>query len=63
MNVSGSSHLVVGAGLGQSSVLLSLSPAVEAGDTVTVGYTVPSGTDVVQDTHGRKAEAPSRGKW
>ena len=55
VNGSGSSHLVVGAGLGQSSVLLSLSPAVEAGDTVTVGYTVPSGTDVIQDTQGRKA--------
>ena len=55
VNVNGSSHLVMGAGLGQYSVLLSLSPAVEAGDTVTVGYTVPSGTDVIQDTHGRKA--------
>ena len=57
VNVSGSSHLVVGAGLGQSSVLLSLFPAVEAGDTVTVDYTVPSGSDVVQDTQGRKADA------
>ena len=55
VNVSGSSHSVVGAGLGQSSVLLFLSPAVVAGDRVAVGYTVPSGTDVIQDTHGRRA--------
>ena len=55
VNVNGSSHSVMGAGVGQYSVRLFLSPAVEAGDTVTVGYTVPSGTDVIQDTHGRKA--------
>ena len=57
VNVNGSSHSVMGVGVGQYSVLLSLFPAVEAGDTVTVGYTVPSGSDVVQDTQGRKADA------
>ena len=59
VNVSGSSHLVVGAGLGQSSVLLSLSPAVEAGDTVTVDYTAPTDESAarLQDLSGNAASS------
>ena len=55
VNVDGASRTVVGAGAGQSSVLLLLSPAVESGDTVTVDYTAPDGNDAIQDTGGEKA--------
>ena len=55
VNVDGASRTVVGAGAGQSSVLLLLSPVVESGDTVTVDYTAPDGNDAIQDTGGRKA--------
>ena len=55
VNVNGASRSVVGAGVGQSNVLLLLSQAVEAGDTVTVDYTAPDGTDAIQDSDGRKA--------
>ena len=55
VNVNGASRSVVGAGVGQSNVLLLLSPAVESGDTVTVDYTAPDGTDAIQDSDGRKA--------
>ena len=57
VNVNGASRSVVGAGVGQSNVLLLLSPAVESGDTVTVDYTAPDGTDAIQDSDGRKAES------
>ena len=36
-------------------MLLLLSSAVEAGDTVTVDYTAPNGPDFIRDTLGRKA--------
>ena len=36
-------------------MLLLLSSAVEAGDTVTVDYTAPDGPDFIRDTLGRKA--------
>ena len=36
-------------------MLLLLSSAVEAGDTVTVDYTAPNGQDFIRDTFGRKA--------
>ena len=55
VNVNGSSRSLIGVGVGQSSVLLLLSSAVEAGDTVTVDYTAPDGQDFIRDTHGRKA--------
>ena len=55
VNVNGASRSVVGAGVGQSNVLLLLSSAVESGDTVTVDYTAPDGTDAIQDSDGRKA--------
>ena len=55
VNVNGSSRSLIGTGVGQSDVLLLLSSAVEAGDTVTVDYTAPDGPDFIRDTHGRKA--------
>ena len=55
VNVNGSSRSLSGVAVGQSSVLLLLSQAVEAGDMVTVGYTVPDGQDFIRDTLGRKA--------
>ena len=57
VDVNGTPPSITGVGGGQSSVLLSLSPAVEAGDTVTVDYTRPAGTDVIKDTLGREAES------
>ena len=57
VEVNGTPPSITGVGVGQSSVLLSLSPAVEAGDTVTVDYTRPAGTDVIKDTLGREAES------
>ena len=57
VEVNGTHPSITGVGVGQSSVLLLLSPAVEAGDTVTVDYTRPAGTDVIKDTLGREAES------
>ena len=57
VEVNGTPPSITGVGVVQSSVLLSLSPAVEAGDTVTVDYTRPAGTDVIKDTLGREAES------
>ena len=56
VNVNGVPRSVVGVGFGESNVLLFLSSAVEAGDTVTVDYTAPDGTDSIRDTRGRKAD-------
>ena len=57
VNVNGAARTIMGAGVGQSSVLLFLSPAVESGETVTVDYTVPTGesTTKVQDASGNAA--------
>ena len=55
VNVNGSSRSLSGVAVGQSNVLLLLSSAVEAGDTVTVEYTVPDGPDFIRDIRGRKA--------
>ena len=76
VNVNGSSRPLVSVGVGQSSVLLSLSTPVEAGDTVTVDYTVPTGESEgkVQDPAGNAASsftgqqvtndtASSGGRW
>ena len=59
VNVNGAARTIMGAGLGQSSVLLFLSPAVESGDTVTVDYTVPTdeSANKVQDASGNAAES------
>ena len=60
VNVNGSSRSLSGVAVGQSSVLLLLSQPVEAGDMVTVDYTVPDGPDFIRDTLGRKAASFSR---
>ena len=57
VNVNEASRSIMGAGVGGSSVLLLLSPAVETGDTVNVDYTKPSGSDVIKDTQGRQADS------
>ena len=57
VNVNGDPRSVGGVGFGESNVLLFLSSAVEAGDTVTVGYTAPDDTGFIQDILGRKADS------
>ena len=59
VNVNGSSRPLVSVGVGQSGVLLSLSTPVEAGDTVTVDYTVPTGESEgkLQDPAGNAASS------
>ena len=59
VNVNGSSRPLVSVGVGQSGVLLSLSTPVEAGDTVTVDYTVPTGESEgkVKDPAGNAASS------
>ena len=57
VTVNGASRSVMGAGVGGSKVILLLSPAVEAGDTVTMDYTAPTdeGAARVEDTSGNAA--------
>ena len=57
VNANGASRSILGAGVGGSSVLLLLSPAVVAGDTVNVDYTRPSGSDVIKDTQGCQVDS------
>ena len=57
VNVNGSSRSLTAVGLAGPDVLLTLSPAVEPGDTVTVDYTRPGGSDFIRDTQGRVAAA------
>ena len=59
VNVDGASHPVMGVGVGETNVTLLLSPAVVAGDTVTVDYTAPTEESAarVQDTDGNAAES------
>ena len=59
VNVDGSPRPVIAVAVGQSNVLLLLSPAVVAGDTVTVDYTVPTDEEAgrVQDTSGNAADS------
>ena len=57
VNVNGDPRSVGGVGFGESNVLLFLSSAVEAGDTVTVDYTSPDDTGFIQDILGRKADS------
>ena len=59
VNVNGEERPLVSVGVGQSSVLLSLSTPVEAGDTVTVDYTVPTGESEgkVKDPAGNAASS------
>ena len=57
VNVNGAAHSVVGVGIGQSDVILLLSPSVVAGDAVTVSYTAPTEetTPKLQDRSGNAA--------
>ena len=57
VNVNGAERSIIVVGLGGSNVLLTLSTAVEAGDTATVSYTVPTGESAnkLQDTSGNNA--------
>ena len=55
VNVNEESRSLNGVGVGQSDVLLLLSSAVGAEDTVTVDYTAPDGPDFIRDIRGRKA--------
>ena len=55
VSVNGSSRSLIAVGVGESNVLLLLSQAVEAGDTVTVDYTAPDSPDFIRDIRGRKA--------
>ena len=57
VNVNGDPRSVGGVGFGESNVLLFLSSAVEAGDTVTVDYTAPDDTGFIKDILGRKADS------
>ena len=57
VNVNGDPRSVGGVGFGESNVLLFLSSAVEAGDTVTVDYTAPNDTGFIRDILGRKADS------
>ena len=57
VNVNGSPRSLSGVAVGGSNVLLLLSSAVEAGDTVTVDYTAPEGANGIQNTQGRTANS------
>ena len=59
VNVNGSPCSVLAVAVGQSNVILLLSPAVVAGDTVTVAYAVPAdeGAARVQDPSGNAAKS------
>ena len=57
VNVNGSERNIIIVGLGGANVLLTLSPAVESGDTVTVDYAKPSGANVIKDTDGNEADS------
>ena len=57
VNVNEESRSLIAVGVGTDTVLLSLSTAVESGDTVTVDYTKPSGANVIKDTSGNAADS------
>ena len=61
VSVNGAFRPVLGVAVGQDNVILLLSPAVAAEDTVTVDYTVPTdeGTPRLQDASGNAAESLS----
>ena len=62
VNVNWSSRPVMGVAVSQTNVILLLDPAVAAGDTVTVDYTVPTAEDAarLQDRSGNASESFSR---
>ena len=57
VTVAGDARTVDAVALSESAVALTLASAVAAGETVTVGYTVPTGTDAapLQDAAGNDA--------
>ena len=59
VNVNGSSRSIDSASVSGSAATLTLAPAVEAGDTVTVAYTVPTeeSANKLQDVSGNAAES------
>ena len=57
VNVNEAERNIFIVGLGGTSVLLTLSSAVESGDTVTVAYAKPSGANVIKDTDGNEADS------
>ena len=57
VNVNEAERNIFIVGLGGSNVLLTLSTAVESGDTVTVDYAKPSGANVIKDTDGNEADS------
>ena len=59
VNVNEASRSVMGVAMGQASVTLLLASAVAAGDTVTVGYTVPTDESAarLQDQSGNAVES------
>ena len=57
VNVNGESRTPTGVAVGQTNLVLLLSQAVEAGDTVTVDYTAPDGANSIQDILGQKADS------
>ena len=57
VNVNSTARPVLGVAVGQTNVILLLSGAVVAGDSVTVSYTKPTGSDVIKDTGGLEADS------
>ena len=57
VTVGGSTRAVDAVAVLGSAVTLTLSAAVETGDTVTVEYTAPDGQGFIRDSQGRKAES------
>ncbi len=57
VNVAGGSRSVSSVSIAGSTVSLTLASEVTSGQTVTVSYTRPSGSDFIRDTGGRAAES------
>ena len=60
VSVNGASRSLSNTAASETNVMLSLSEAVAAGDTVTVDYTVPEGQNFIQDIRGRRAASFSQ---
>ena len=60
VSVNGASRSLSDTAASETNVMLSLSEAVAAGDTVTVDYIVPEGQDFIRDIRGRKAASFSQ---
>ena len=60
VSVNGASRSLSNTAASETNVMLSLSEAVAAGDTVTVDYIVPEGQDFIRDIRGRRAASFSQ---